>query len=81
VKVKENAYFEITRRFEVDQMKTPDLQADATYTPFTDIEMAVIAPIAAGSEYVETLFQSLLDIVMSSVDRHLSTRHIDRTKQ
>ena len=56
------------RRFCVDQMKTPDLNAAAWYTPFLERASAVTAPEHASSESVEDLVQSDREMVAISME-------------
>ena len=54
------------RRFCVDHMNTPDLDAAARYTPFLDSARAVIAPEHASSERVVDLVQLEREMVTIS---------------
>ena len=57
------------RLFCVAQIKIPDLDAAARYTPLFDRARAVMSPVQASSDSVEDLDQSVLDIVAISAFR------------
>ena len=62
------AYRYSNRRVCVDQMNTPDLDAEARYTPFFDRASAVMVPEEASSENVEDFVQFSREIVTISVE-------------